>query len=72
MMTSFMHGTGEKIHIGARILAVADVFDAMAADRPYRRGLELKEVFRYIGEGKGTHFDPKVVESSFAVISRVR
>lgn len=61
---------GEQIHIGARILAVADVFDAMAADRPYRRGLELEEVFRYIAEGKGTHFDPKVVESFFAVISR--
>ncbi|MHC1728872.1 MAG: HD domain-containing phosphohydrolase [Syntrophobacteraceae bacterium] len=61
--------SGERIHIGARILAVADVFDAMVADRPYRNGLDLNEVLKYIRQGKGNHFDPEVVEAFFSVIS---
>ncbi len=61
--------SGENIHIGARILTVADVFDAMMANRPYRSGLELPDVLRYIKEGAGSHFDPEVVEAFLTVLS---
>jgi putative nucleotidyltransferase with HDIG domain len=60
---------GSSIHLGARILAVADVFDAMIANRPYRMGMELDDVLRYIKEGAGSHFDPQVVDAFFVAVS---
>ncbi len=60
----YPHGLkGEQIHLGARILIVADVFDAMLANRPYRNGLALEEVITHIRQGAGSHFDPHVVEA---------
>jgi putative nucleotidyltransferase with HDIG domain len=55
--------SGEDISLGARILAVADVYDALAADRPYRRAFPLDLVHDYIGKHAGRHFDPVVVQS---------
>ena len=49
---------GEEIPITARCLSIADVFDAMTTDRPYRRGLPLEYALRQIQEGAGTQFDP--------------
>jgi putative nucleotidyltransferase with HDIG domain len=60
---------GEDIHIGARILTVADVFDAMTANRPYRSGLELPDVLRYIESAAGSHFDPAVVKVFLTVLN---
>lgn len=60
---------GENIDWGARILAVADVFDALLSDRPYRKGWPEKKVFAVIEQGAGSQFDPNVVTaflSSFA------
>lgn len=54
---------GEEIPIGARILAVADAFDAMTSDRPYRKSIPQEEAIRRIREGSGTQFDPVVVEA---------
>lgn len=51
---------GEEIPLGARIIALADAFDAMVADRPYRRGKNLRESVKEIVECSGTQFDPKV------------
>jgi HD-GYP domain-containing protein (c-di-GMP phosphodiesterase class II) len=53
---------GEEIPIGARIIALADVFDALYADRPYRKGLPFEKVCSIIEEGRGTHFDPGLVD----------
>ena len=61
--------SGEDIHLGACILTVADVFDAMTANRPYRSGLELSDVLRYIESGAGSHFDPVVVKAFLTVLS---
>jgi putative nucleotidyltransferase with HDIG domain len=61
--------SGEDIHIGARILTVADVFDAMTANRPYRVGMELSDVLRYIETGVGSHFDPEVVKAFLTVLA---
>lgn len=54
--------SGEEIPIEARIFGVADAFDAMLTDRPYRRALSFDEARRRIIEGAGTQFDPEVVE----------
>ena len=54
---------GEEIPWLARIAAVADVLDALATARPYRDGLPLDAVRDIIAEGRGTHFDPRVVDA---------
>jgi HD-GYP domain-containing protein (c-di-GMP phosphodiesterase class II) len=56
---------GEEIPLGARIFAIADAFDAMTSDRPYRRSLPLEEAVDRIVAGAGTQFDPACA-SAFA------
>ncbi|GAB6063979.1 HD-GYP domain-containing protein [Deferrisoma palaeochoriense] len=51
---------GEGIPLGARILAVADTFDAMTSDRPYRKGLPNEVAYEEIERCSGTQFDPEV------------
>lgn len=60
---------GEDICIGARILAVADVYDAVVSDRPYRNGWLKEKSIKMITDNSGTHFDPKVVDLFLAAIS---
>src|SRR5436190_23062203 len=52
---------GEQIPFAARIFAVADVWDAMRSDRPYRKGARAEVVREHIRSLAGTHFDPQVV-----------
>lgn len=52
---------GDKIPIGARIIAVADAFEAMIGKRPYRRTKTVKGALKEISRYSGTQFDPKVV-----------
>lgn len=54
---------GEKIHLGARIFAVADTFDAMTSTRPYRTGLPYEASRQEISDWSGRQFDPRVVEA---------
>jgi putative nucleotidyltransferase with HDIG domain len=53
---------GEQIPISARIVKVADVYDALSTDRPYRKGLSRDEVHAILRDGAGTHFDRLLVE----------
>jgi putative nucleotidyltransferase with HDIG domain len=53
---------GEEIHLLARILAVADTYDAIASARPYRAAIPPARTARFIAEESGTHFDPHVVQ----------
>ena len=53
---------GDNIHIFARIVAIADVYDALTSDRVYRKKLRANEVFEYITSLGIHHFDPKVIE----------
>jgi putative nucleotidyltransferase with HDIG domain len=56
-------GKGKDIPIGARILAVADAFDAMTSDRPYRSAMSIADALGEIKRCAGTQFDPAVVEA---------
>jgi len=59
---------GEEIPLFARIIAVADAFDAMTSDRPYRKAKNPMEAAREIIKNSGTQFDPRVVEAFEKVI----
>ncbi|MCT2537751.1 HD domain-containing protein [Aquibacillus koreensis] len=54
--------TGEKIPVFGRILAVADAYDAMTSNRPYRKGMAEHVALNIIEEGKGTQWDPTFAE----------
>jgi HD-GYP domain-containing protein (c-di-GMP phosphodiesterase class II) len=53
---------GELIPLGARIIAVADAFDAMTSDRVYRAALPIDVAFAELTKGRGTQFDPQIVD----------
>ena len=58
---------GEAIPLFGRIVAVADVFDALTSSRPYKRAWSLEEAKNFLLQGKGTHFDPTCVTALVAV-----
>lgn len=55
--------SGERIPVEGRIVAVADVFDALLSERSYKRAWSVDEAVGYITAQKGRHFDPKIVEA---------
>jgi len=63
------NGNGAKIPLGARVLAVADAFDAMTTDRPYRKGMPPWEAFEEIVAKTGKQFDPIVVNAFKHVVN---
>jgi len=54
---------GEDIHLGARIIAVTDAWDAMTSDRPYRKALSKEKAVDELRDQAGSQFDPKVVDA---------
>ena len=54
---------GERIPISGRIVAVADVFDALISERPYKPAISTRESFTIIRNERGTHFDPNVIDA---------
>ena len=58
--------SGEEIPLCARIMAVADVFDALISKRCYKNAMPIEKAYAIIREESGTHFDPAVVEAFFA------
>ena len=60
---------GDDIPFLARVLAVADVWDALTSDRPYRSGMTRDRAIGIIEKDAGTHFDPVVVQAFLAVTS---
>jgi adenylate cyclase len=59
--------SGDAIPIPGRIVALVDVYDALVTDRPYRRRLSHAEAVAIILDGRGTHFDPTVVDAFLKV-----
>jgi HD-GYP domain-containing protein (c-di-GMP phosphodiesterase class II) len=67
----YPHGlNANSIPLGARILAVADSFDAMTSDRPYRKAMSEEKAFQELKKNSGTQFDPKVVDAFIEVWER--
>lgn len=68
----YPHGlSGEDIPLSARIMALADVFDALVSERPYKRAFSVEDAFRIIVEGSGTQFDPGIVSVFIAQRARI-
>ncbi len=57
---------GDEINIIARIIAVADSFDAMTTERPYQKGLSVSEAVNELKKNSGVQFDPAVVDAFFS------
>lgn len=64
--------TGEEIPLGARIIAVADAFDAMVSGRPYRPAVAVEAALAELRRCAGTQFDPQVVVAFEAVVAERR
>jgi diguanylate cyclase (GGDEF)-like protein/PAS domain S-box-containing protein len=58
----------EQIPIGARIVALADVYQALISDRPYRPAFNKTQAIKLIKSGAGTQFDPKIVETFLTIV----
>jgi HD-GYP domain-containing protein (c-di-GMP phosphodiesterase class II) len=59
---------GEHIPIAARIFSIADVWDAITSDRPYRKAWTNEEALAYIKDQNGKQFDPKVVAAFLKMV----
>ena len=67
--TGYCHGLkGEEIPIEARIIGIADAFDAMTANRVYRKKLDINYVISELKRCRGTQFDPKLVDIMLSLI----
>ncbi|RZJ13394.1 MAG: HD domain-containing protein, partial [Rubrivivax sp.] len=62
----------EAIPLAARLMAVADVYDALISVRPYKQAMTHEEALAFIRDGSGSHFDPRVVEALEACVDEVR
>jgi putative two-component system response regulator len=62
---------GNGIPLGARIIAIADAFDAMTSDRPYRSAMSVEEAIHEIRRGARTQFDPAIINAFIKTVGRV-
>jgi putative two-component system response regulator len=58
----------EEIPLEGRIMAIADVYDALVSERPYKKPFTHEQAVQIIKEGSGTHFDPKIIDTFLTVI----
>jgi putative nucleotidyltransferase with HDIG domain len=68
--TGYHPTQAEEIPIEARVISVADVYDALTSDRPYRKGMTTFEARDIISKGTGTDFDPQVVTAFLNAFSK--
>ena len=61
--------SGDAIPLGARVLAVADAWDAMTSHRSYRKALDPEQVYAQLERGRGRQFDPAVLDAFLSVLS---
>ena len=62
---------GEEIPLAGRIVAVADVFDALTSRRPYKEPFTVERSLSILREGRGTHFDPTVLDAFFGALDEI-
>ena len=63
---------GVEIPLYGRIVAIADVFDALTSVRPYKEAYSVEAALDILREGKGSHFDPEVVDAFFEILDEIR
>lgn len=63
---------GTQIPLAARLMAVADVYDALVSRRIYKEPMSLEEALKTIKEGRGTHFDPDVLDAFLSIQEEVQ
>jgi len=63
---------GEEIPLLGRIMAIVDVYDALVSDRPYKQGFSHEKSVSIIVEGKGSHFDPELVDLFLTVADKFK
>jgi putative two-component system response regulator len=63
---------GENIPLQGRVMAIADVYDALVSDRPYKKAFSHEEAVGIIMDGKGKHFDPQLADVFFDVSDTFR
>ncbi|MFN8414213.1 MAG: HD domain-containing phosphohydrolase [Anaerolineales bacterium] len=61
--------SGEEIPLAARLFALADVYDALTSDRPYRQAWSSQDAVSYLHENIGTHFDPQIAPTFIEMIT---
>jgi putative two-component system response regulator len=62
---------GEAIPVSGRIVAVADVYDALISERPYKRAWSRAEATRYVIASSGSHFEPRLVDAFLEIMVRI-
>jgi putative two-component system response regulator len=69
--TGYPYGyAGDRIPLEGRLMAVADVYDALISVRPYKKPLSHDEAVKIIADGKGTHFDPTLIEVFLSIADK--
>jgi cyclic di-GMP phosphodiesterase len=63
--------TATDIPLWGRICAVGDVFDAVTSERPYKPAFENEEALKILQDGRGKHFDPRVVDVFFECLPEI-
>lgn len=63
---------GEAIPVSARVMAVADVYDALISRRVYKDSMSHEKAVAILEEGRGTHFDPDIVEAFLSIQDEIR
>ena len=70
--SGYPHGLkAADIPLPGRITAVADVYDALSSKRPYKDAFPIEKCLKILTEGRGKHFDPRVLDAFFARIDDV-
>jgi len=62
---------GNNIPLQGRIMAIADVYDALISERPYKKAFSREEAFRIITEGRGTQFDPLLIDLFIEIFNKL-
>jgi response regulator RpfG family c-di-GMP phosphodiesterase len=63
---------GDDIPLVARVVSVADVFDALVSERPYKNAWPIEESVEYMKDQRGKHFDPRCVDAFLADRSKIQ
>ena len=63
--------SGKDIPMAGRICAIADVFDALTSQRPYKKPWSVKDALNFIEQGRGVHFDPEIVDVFMASLDEI-